>query len=249
MTIENRLYAFNKFNLKDNEVASAVVSDVETALKNGLDDMQWTDSHELSVLYELAAGLHDDLEGYCLEFGTYCGGSAAVMAYGLMDSGIKHQPLVTVDTYRAVWSAYKDLSPFYFFPPSSMKVSDVDPNTRAYIVSRELWSMMGIDGYICRIIYDHFLYMTKFWDKPTRLIFLDGDHSYEYTKMMLNVCMNLLMVGGWLVVHDYTYRRKDNSDYCGVMQAVNEFLDERLDSVDTYDALGETGMILLKRLG
>ena len=57
-------------------------------------------------------------------------------------------------------------------------------------------------------------------DKSCDVIFIDGNHSYEFCKNDLNNYAPKLVDGGFLLVHDY------NTRFTGVIKAVEEFAEE-----------------------
>lgn len=58
--------------------------------------------------------------------------------------------------------------------------------------------------------------------RKAELIFIDGNHSYEYVKKDIWNCSNFLSNNGVMIVHDYS----KNANHIGVIQAVNEFVIE-----------------------
>ena len=97
---ENRMDTFEKFPFVDRDDTRKIVEEIVHVVKNNNGD-HLTSHTEMSVLYELALGLHTSSEvGHCLELGTFCGASAAVIASALEASKTKYVPLFTVDLYQ-----------------------------------------------------------------------------------------------------------------------------------------------------
>ncbi|MFH1884621.1 MAG: class I SAM-dependent methyltransferase [Planctomycetota bacterium] len=59
----------------------------------------------------------------------------------------------------------------------------------------------------------------KDWDRPIRLLFVDGNHSYESALNDYRIFERNLVSGGYVVYHDYT-----TPDCTGVKQAVDEII-------------------------
>ena len=96
----NRADSFKQFTIRDTtrERISAIQS---VTGKEVTSIVALTD--EACILYELAANYHANdpiLRGYCLELGTYKGGSASIIATALRQHGLD-SPLFTLDrTYQ-----------------------------------------------------------------------------------------------------------------------------------------------------
>ena len=85
--------------------------------------------------------------------------------------------------------------------------------------SFERWSRLGLHDKICYILEDEQRFIQR-WHLPTRMIFIDSSHTYESVCYLFPIAMQKLEPGGWLVFHDYV------DHHPGVVQAVNEFLDD-----------------------
>jgi predicted O-methyltransferase YrrM len=141
---------------------------------------------ESVALYELAAGFHDSIsiEGYCVEFGTFAGGSAIIIAAALQ----KYQPicnvLFAVDPYA--WRA------------------EVLP------IAHRAFQRLGLDKHVCQILYPDLDFIRQFWKLPARFFHLDSEHDYNHVKHQLNLCFPVLLDGGWLAIHDYSESSKND---------------------------------------
>lgn len=60
----------------------------------------------------------------------------------------------------------------------------------------------------------------KFFKKSIGLVFIDGNHSYEYVKSDLELYYNCIKSYGIMAVHDYC----GHPDFPGVKQATDEFV-------------------------
>ena len=160
--------------------------------------------NELRALFEIAAGFHDTnlLKGYILQCGTFCGGSACIMARALKESSSEFIPLVTVDNYTKKYSPLR-------------KAFD-----QAYVECREnIWTNQLRD-YVTLIISNDTSYLQTFWSSPIRIAFIDSSHHYEHTKQEIELIVPHLCPHGWLLFHDYFSETTP-----GVAKAVDEFLE------------------------
>ena len=132
---------------------------------------------EAVALYELAAGFHDDIEGYVLEFGTFAGWSTTVMAIALQRYYTNYNVVYTVDPY----SWYPEALP----------------------VARGCFYKLGLEKNICQVLWRDLDFVKRLWRLPTRLIYIDAGHGYEHVKESLDLCFSILLDGGWIAFHDY----------------------------------------------
>lgn len=66
------------------------------------------------------------------------------------------------------------------------------------------------------------------WDgPPVGLLFVDGDHSYPGVKGDIEAWEPHLARRAWVCFHDYNKGRKEEHDYPGAIQAVDEWLARR----------------------
>lgn len=72
----------------------------------------------------------------------------------------------------------------------------------------------------------------SFSEKSIDLIFIDANHEYEYVLEDLQLWWPKVVEGGFMVMHDYTWRKKlDPNKTNGVIQAVDEFGEEIEDQI------------------
>ena len=101
---------------------------------------------ELCALYEIAAGFHDQdlLEGYVVQCGTFCGGSACTMAHALKDANREFIPLLTIDNYTKN------------YPPL------LEAFNSAYIECREnIWAH-NLKDYVTLVLAEDTQYLKQF---------------------------------------------------------------------------------------
>ena len=162
----------------------------------------------MAILYELARNMHDIPNiGYCLELGTFCGTSAAVMATALKKSNTKYIPLFTVDLYRPL--------------KCGSKVRHREIIKNAFNIARKSFYDLDLQDYVCQIAYDDLAFL-QFWDIPIRLAFIDASHDYGSVRGQIDAVMKNVVLGGWVVFHDYL-----ECEWSGVILALNEFIDSQ----------------------
>lgn len=159
---------------------------------------------ELYFLYDLARGDFDSpgLQGYILQAGVFCGGSACVLAIALRDARRTDKPAIGVDVFRkAGWSVF-----------GSEHVH------RAYIEARQNMIALNLHDWLCLSMCSDVVF-AEFLRRRFRIIVLDSDHTYKHVLRQLNVMTPLVVDSGFMVIHDYY------ETHCGVKQAVDEYFD------------------------
>ena len=223
---ENRSKDFKPFPFRDKTGTQVTVDDIVDTFWTDKDSI-WIWSDERAALYELARGYHNkpETQGYILDLGTHRGGSASIMATAVRDSGTAFKPVITIDRF---W--------YNFYDPDD---DHTRFQTQNYLESRRTFTQLNLgDEYICQVICpdDKFL---DFWNLPTRLIFIDTEHTYEHVKLIIEKSIPHVMEDGWLVFHDYIDRKPHFLEDIGkgVRRAVNEFLDNQTEyDLDIYFA-------------
>ena len=188
-------------------------------------------SSGLPFLYELAAGFHSpsDTNGFCIEFGTYLGGSTCVMAEAIKDHN-QQLPLFTININPHV-------NPYIPADPDHDKQLLIHQNSS---IPPFLFHKLQLTDYICSIIYDD-AKLLELWNLPLRFAFIDSDHSYDHTYNLLQKTFDNLVINGWILVHDY-YEYGNNFP---VIPATNAFIDQNTHHLQTYRA--EEDSIAIKR--
>ena len=170
MFTEDRRDSFKKFVLKQPEKTRETVKKIHNNM------FAKTSPRGCEVLYELAAGLHDDVAGYVFEFGTFRGGSTNVMADAVRTYK-KSKSVISIDSGKS-------------------KGSNV-------IMAQELTSKHELSDYVCYVIFDDLSYFERINRLTPRLIYVDSTHHYNHVKRTLEICPAYLPVGGWLALDDY----------------------------------------------
>ncbi len=217
---------YTDFPLKQSKYATAIVRKVrENATASAARIRQTVSPRhiiqhsetELCTLYEIAASLHDDelLVGYTLQCGTFCGGSACVMAHALKDANSDFTPILTIDSYT------KEFEPLR------------EAFNNAYIECREnIWAN-NLTEHVHLVLADDVQYLKHFWNSPIRLAFIDSSHHYQHTKDEISLITPHLINRGWLIFDDYF-----NENTPGVQKAILEFLDHTSMNFEIYRVNG-----------
>lgn len=74
--------------------------------------------------------------------------------------------------------------------------------------------------------------VAKTWNKPIGLLFIDGNHQYEFVKADYESWHKFVVPGGYIAFHDYK-----NPDYPTVV-GVGEFIDEVIKLSDLWHFIG-----------
>lgn len=158
--------------------------------------------HELLVLGALARLIEPAL---VVEFGTFQGGSTLALAANMPDGG----RIVTVD-----------------IDPSQRKTHEHGLGTG--LMDFDLGCLFRGTRYESMIEQRYSNTVTFEGDDlvgRADLVFVDADHTYEFTKRDTAKALALVRPGGWILWHDYTWA-PENSECAGVTKAVNEFFQE-----------------------
>ena len=192
---------FPPFIPKNVSYAQAVVDQLIDRIDTGPGTI-WNPISHFYHLYELAFGLHNDveIEGHIVELGSYRGASACVMGQAIKNSGRYNDMLFTVDPYYKTHSGTGDYT---------------------YIIARENYNRLLLTNYICPIICRSETFL-KFWKRPIRLAYIDASHLYEETKKEITLILPYIVPNGWLVCDDYV-----DTDGSKVMLALDDFLNEQ----------------------
>lgn len=184
--------------------------DIATKVKQSFPNLGRSVLHtylELSALYELAIGFHDqhNVWGYIVQFGLYYGGSACVMGLGLKHNRRQIKPIIALDPYPEITDA-------------SLK--------DAYHAMKDNIKNLHLEKYVCPIIFDDVEFINDVWNLPVRIAMIDANHTYEDVQSEIAAIRPYVVSGGWMVFDDY---RDANP---GVVHAINEFIDtERLSDI------------------
>lgn len=154
---------------------------------------------DASFLYETASKCS---KAMIVEVGSYHGLSTICLAKG-SKSGGKVQ-VYSVDPYSGLSTT----------PDPTWRDSEHPgtPNPKYYnnvgaifFEVRERFKELQVSNIITSIVnYSEPAYKQG-WDMPIELLFLDGEHRYNYVKMDLEMWGKHVISGGMIIMHDQTY--------------------------------------------
>lgn len=186
----------------------------------------WHNVEELQLLYELGAGRYDfpNVNGYVLQCGVFCGGSACVLAKALKDSRQKYSPMVAIDIYNNPGDKERQLEMEFAHRETRLNQLVLDLTDFLYIV-----------------VGDDAVFVENFWKGPLRLCFIDSSHSYKHTLIEIGVVLPHVATDGYIVFHDYFNQTE------GVRKAVDEFFSQY--TAREFAAYNFRDRILVMQLG
>jgi predicted O-methyltransferase YrrM len=155
--------------------------------------------HELLVLGAIATMINPTL---VVEFGTFQGGSTLALAANMPDGG----RVVTVDLDPAERRTHEH----------GLGTGLMDFDLGCLFRGTRYESMIE-QRYSNTLAFDADDLLGR-----ADLVFVDADHTYEFTKRDTAKAESLVRPGGWILWHDYTWA-PENSECAGVTKAVNEF--------------------------
>lgn len=142
-------------------------------------------------LYELAR--EASLIGPCLEIGSYCGKSAAVLGLGCKENrGV----LFSIDHHNG--SEEQQPGQMYFDPELlDARTGKID----TFPFFRETLRKLGLEDTVIPIVSGSTT-VARLWQTPLSLVFVDGSHTFEAAYADYRVWTPHLMPGGVLLIHD-----------------------------------------------
>ena len=196
------LREFDSFPLQNEEQATEAVIFVRDKLRGST---IWHTTGELCAFYELAAGVHGSVDGYCIQLGLFHGGSACVMGHALRQHGIiTYSPVLAIDPYSHKLVSHHDEA----------------HHERSYTKARRNIQSLNLQDFVCPVIFEDVGFINKFWEKPIRVCHIDTTHAYKQTWLEIEAVLPYCVPDAWLLFHDYS------TNYPGNVKAVNEFIDK-----------------------
>ena len=164
------------------------------------------DPSELVALYQMAAGLHSNVEcsGDVLELGTFCGCSAIAITAGL--------------------ALKRNGSRLYTFDHGRWYNETVG-------IAASAFKRLDLNRQISQITDDYLVFFEKFEMFPTPFIFHDAVQNYDRVFGTLERFFPFIMNSGWFTVHDY-----NNSNMENVVKPVNDFIDSGQYEISVFKA-------------
>lgn len=161
-------------------------------------------------LFDLAANCK---EGVIVEIGCAAGRSTICLAKGSKSGS--NIPVYSIDPHIGGGSTPD--------PTWSDVSTEGTPSDRFYVnqgsdMGNYLGQLeeFGVDDIVIPIInYSELAYRAG-WDKPIGLLFIDGDHRYNYVKIDVTKWGSHIVSGGTMLMHD--------SSYPGVVKAIENLV-------------------------
>jgi hypothetical protein len=190
---------------------------------------------------EKIPGILDPMEGFTLfllsmsapsdnlivEVGSFLGRSAAYMAMGSLFSGKKNVCAIDMFPMKADWYLGRDgyyhiKGSDYYLEERAFKERETFfykdnfyDNTLS--IFKDIIKKVGLEQYIEPFKGTSSEYTQ--WQKiPLRMVFIDGDHTYEGVKKDVLALNDMIVENGYLCFHDYS------ATFPGVMRAVDELV-------------------------
>ena len=149
-----------------------------------------------------------------------------------------YKKIIEVGTYRGQFAKHlHQTNPdmLYLVDPWKVYPKEVFPDYTHYDQSK--WDSL-YESVCSKFNYDNVTIIRKpsdkavneFIDNSIDLIYIDGNHTYDYVKQDLNLWLPKVRKGGMLCGHDYQLK--------SVTKAVNEFLEQKNLKID-YLSTGE----------
>jgi len=149
----------------------------------------WMPRDDAAFLFD-AAMAAERLEGVIVEIGSYKGRSACIMAFGGTSE------IYCVDPWQDLGTG---------FP---LSVHDFWNTVNRFDFKARIHALQGRSADV-----------RPTFDKPIKLLFIDGNHTYEDVKRDYELWEPLVVHGGWILFHDYSVEWPD------VKKFVDEFSD------------------------
>ena len=184
-------------------------------------NLNFTLDEELAALFELARGTHHTPthDGYCIEFGTYRGVTAMVMAQAVKESKVVLPPVFTVDSYVPghfrMHLEKNRLMPLTFPDDLLGEQYQRQQGAEKIGLARMVAYKLGLQDYLAQVLHDSLRFL-KLVNLPIRFAFLDSNHDFNtcYNEAML--VKELLLPGGAIAFH--------NTEIPAVKNAINSLL-------------------------
>ena len=138
--------------------------------------------NEAKLLYYLAKTINK--KGVIVEIGSYKGGSTIVLAKG--SKSVNKEKVYAIDPHNTL-------------PPGRIG-KEIFPKTTLQIFKKNI-KKTKVDDYIIPI-FKTSQEAEKDWNKPIKLLWIDGNHDYEFVKMDYLLWEKYLIKGGIIAFHD-----------------------------------------------
>lgn len=192
---------------------------------------------------EKIPGILDPLEGYALfelakngvadepiaEVGSFLGKSTSYLALGSRVAGKKG--VVAIDMFPAKDDWFKGADGYWHFKGSDYYLEESVYREREYFfyggghynntldIFRDIVKKVNLESHITAFKGNAVRYMEAHGHSAKfRLVFIDGDHTYQGVKKDIEALCGAVVSGGHVCFHDYC------PSFPGVVKAVDEFI-------------------------
>ena len=178
----------------------------------------WLRTYEGYLLYLLAR--YGPGTGEIVEIGSFMGLSTCWLAFGT--SRAKREGVTAVDTFQGSPEQQRGEA------CESEVILKEGSTLRAF---RENVARVGLADFV-RPLVGKSQEVAATWNRPIRLLFIDGDHSYEQCALDFQSWSPFMIRGGCIAFHDY-----------GVWPGVTAFYDDSIRRNTAYQEVAGAGSI------
>ena len=161
--------------------------------------------HDMQGYALMLLAAHGPGDGEIVEIGSFMGKSTCWLAMGAKSVG--REKVTAIDHFEG--------SPEHQ-AGARCEVETIVEEGTTFNRFLEHIKAMAVDDYVQPIVASSEEAATN-WDKPIRLLFIDGDHSYEQSKKDFELWSPFVVPGGVVAFHDI-------NDWPGVTQFYNELM-------------------------
>jgi len=159
----------------------------------------WIEEKEGKALYFIAKNIKN---GYIVEIGSFLGKSTILLGLGSRDGN--KEKIFTVDPHKGTKTnlTWNILNTYPFF------IS----NIKRY----------NLDDLVIPIIMKSEEVNDKWRFEPIKLLFIDGEHTYQGVKKDIELWTPYLAINGIIAVHDFIWSKISTRPHYGVTRACYE---------------------------
>lgn len=185
------------------------------------------DPLEAVTLFQLAVS--GNIRAPIAEVGSYLGKSASYLALGSLIAG--NEGVVAIDMFPAKEDWFKGEDGFWHIRGSDYYLSESVYKEREHFfyggshytntldILNDILSRLNMGGLITPFKGNSPAFMGQHGNGTRfRMMFIDGDHTYQGVKKDIEALSGALASGGYICFHDYC------SSFPGVIQAVDEMV-------------------------
>ena len=194
-----------------------LISDKLSSIEGFLDPIE---GYALTILAQHAPGT-----GSIVEIGSYAGKSTAYLAQGAKRA--RREKVVAVDHFQGSPEHQKD---------GEFESGHIADGVGLFEVFQKNLKSTGIDDWV-HVIRADSAEANKSWSHPIRLLFIDGDHSYEASRQDYESWSRWLTPEGLVAFHDI-----------GIFPGVTKFYDELVEGGTVKEILSVGTLRVVSRI-